>query len=260
MPSLPTHLPSGSPCRPPQAEEEATGDCQAVALTLWAQPRGGPQALFIHSFSLSLSLSLWLREQAQWLGKFRWRAQPCLPGLLPNPGCCLGSSCHSQPLNPWKPALCAPCPCLGLRNSHPFQSRGVGGWGSKGGQGKGCEACPSHHPSPLSTEQSHGFWYPPVPFLLQAPFSRVVELHGGLGRAGVPERASTWHVSEATETLPQCILPHRAGFQGFFKAAGENLATVEKLTRSFHAVYMVLFLSFLPLKRKTQKNVSDLCT
>ena len=81
-----------------------------------------------------------------------------------------------------------------------------------------------------------------------------------LGRAGVPERASTRRVSEATETLPQCILPHRAGFQGFFKAAGENLATVEKLTRSFHVVYMVLFLSFLPLKRKTQKNASDLCT
>ena len=75
----------------------------------------------------------------------------------------------------------------------------------------------------------------------------MVELRGGPGRAGVPERASTRRVSEATETLPQCILPHRAGLQGFFKAADENLATVEKLTRSFHAVYMVLVLSLFYL-------------
>lgn len=81
----------------------------------------------------------------------------------------------------------------------------------------------------------------------KTPFSQVVELRGGPGRAGVPERVSMRRVSEATETLPQCILPHRAGLQGFFKAADENLATVEKLTRSFHAVYMVLFLSLFYL-------------
>ena len=109
----------------------------------------------------------------------------------------------------------------------------------------------------MSTEQSHRFCYPPpVLFLLQSPFSQVVGLREGRGR--VPEWASTQHVREATETLPNCILPHRAGFQRFFKAADETLATVEKLTKSFHAVYMVLFLSFLPLKWKTQKNTPDL--
>ena len=36
-------------------------------------------------------------------------------------------------------------------------------------------------------------------------------------------------------------------FKDFFKAAGENLATVEKLTKSFHAVYMILFLSLFYL-------------
>ena len=112
----------------------------------------------------------------------------------------------------------------------------------------------------MSTEQSHRFRYPhPVLFLYQTLFSQVVGLREGRGR--VPERASTQHVREAVETLPNCILPHRAGFQRFFKAADEILATVEKLTKSFHTMYMILFLSlsFLPLKRKTQKNLSDLC-
>ena len=60
---------------------------------------------------------------------------------------------------------------------------------------------------------------------------------------------------EAAETLPNCILPHRAGFQRFFKAADEILATVEKLTKSFHTMYMVLFFSlFFTFKKKNPEK------
>ena len=75
------------------------------------------------------------------------------------------------------------------------------------------------------------------------------------GRGRVPEQASTQHVREAMETLPNCILPHRAGVQSFFKAADETLATVEKLTKSFRTVYMFLFLSlFFTFKKKNPEK------
>lgn len=146
------------------------------------------------------------------------------PRSPPQPWLLLG---FQPPLPAPQPVEAGPVlalPCLGLRNSHPFQSRGVGGGGgSKGRQGKGREACPSRHPSPLSAEQSHGFWYPPqFCSFSKLRFPGWWSCVGALGRAGVPERANTRRVSEATETLPQCILPHRAGFQGFFKAAGEK--------------------------------------
>lgn len=120
------------------------------------------------------------------------------------------------------PVLALPMPWIKKLTSISVPGGG-GWWGSKGRQGKGREACPSRHPSPLSAEQSHGFRYPPqFCSFSKLRFPGWWSCVGAPGRAGVPERANTWRVSEATETLPQCILPHRAGFQGFFKAAGEK--------------------------------------
>lgn len=72
--------------------------------------------------------------------------------------------------------------------------------------------------------------------------------------------APQWAVTEDAETPPYRILPHRGGFQGFFRAAEQNLDTAEKLAKD-SMLYMVcptpsLSLSLI-FKKKVQKDGSE---
>lgn len=139
------------------------------------------------------------------------------PGFCPSPWLLLRSGCHSSPLVPWKLTLHSSCPCLLLPgNSHLSQSQGRGGTGEDG-QEKGAWGSvhpPSQDPQNKATDS--------VILLQFCSFSslsptRCQDCTGAReevsGRAGVPERASTWHASEATEALPHCVLPHGAVFR-----------------------------------------------
>lgn len=211
----------GGPCHCP-AGGGAVGDCQAVALALWAQPVGGsgPRALSIrtHYFCLSLSPCLFVTESGGPAaeGSFGGGGPALPPSFCPSPWLLLWSSSTPSPLVPWKLALHSSCPCLLLPgNSHPFQSQGRGG---RGEDGQVNRVWGSVHPPPrIHRTKPRIPLSSPVLFLLQPQSLQVSGLQGPRGevsgQAEVPEQAGTWHVSEATETLPHCILPHGAVFR-----------------------------------------------
>lgn len=128
------------------------GDCQAVALALWAQlpgaPSPGPSCTHDpSSVSSPLSLGVW------------GRAAP--------------------PLTPRTPALPFSCPMPSATRKPPISAPGQGqaGHGWMSGRGVG-----SVRPTPVPAEQSHGFRYsPPVLFLFQPRFHPASGLHGSWG-------------------------------------------------------------------------------
>lgn len=159
---------------------------------------------------------------------------------------------------PWSseacPALVLPIPsATGNLVPIPFPSQagaeGRGWVAVKGVQGS---VLRPHPPYPQNKATGSASLSSSVP----SPASVLPGVGTAWGQGG--ERAAR-SLSGAVAPLPQCILPLGGCFQGFFKAADSNLATVEKLTKSFHAVHGSLSLSFLLLKRKTQKDASGLC-
>lgn len=171
--------------------------------------------------------------------------QPCLPSPFPH---------HAQ----------FPFPLGSLPGSHlahalypqvtcTHYNLRAGAGGARTGQWKERATPPVIHSFPQDPQhKASGFHSFSSLSSHQAPQGPKV----GRGQARIPEGASSRQVSKATETPPHCILPHRGGFQGFFQATDENLATVEKLTKSFHAVHGFSF-SFLKPRKMYQICVNE---
>lgn len=136
---LPSQLPPAPPVVPKAGDRRpcscpagggATGDCQAVALALWARPLGGPgpRALFYtDSLLLSLSLSLFVTESGGpgAKGILGGGGPALLPKFLSHPGCCFGPAATPSPVVPVEacPALVSPMPST-TGTSHALQSWG----------------------------------------------------------------------------------------------------------------------------------------
>lgn len=256
LPTAPQVVPADSPRQETEALQLSCqlwghGDCQAVALALWAWRLGGPgpRALFYtYPRLLSLSLCLFVTESGGPVaGGSLGGDQPCLPSLRPSPW--LFCFCSAATPSPPVPVGAGPVLTLPMPSRPrslvpmPFPLQG-GRRGARADKWTGVRLV-LHAPPPASTEQSHGFRCPPVLLLLQPQFYQVSGLHRGRGgeRWGqVPEQA------QPRGRGPSALLhlTSRGCFQGFFKAADSNLATVEKLTKSFHAVHgsFSLFFTF----------------
>ena len=111
----------------------------------------------------------------------------------------------------------------------------------------------------MSTEQSHRFHYPPpVLFLLQTPFSQVVGLREAGGGSLSELALSMWG-------RPRKLCPTASYLTGlvFRDSSRQQMKFLPRLRNwqkaSILCTWFSFSLSFLPLKRKTQKNASDLC-
>ena len=111
----------------------------------------------------------------------------------------------------------------------------------------------------MSTEQSHRFRYPPpVLFLLQTPFSQVVGLREAGGGSLSELALSMWG-------RPRKLCPTASYLTGlvFRDSSRQQMKFLPRLRNwqkaSILCTWFSFSLSFLPLKRKTQKNISDLC-
>lgn len=150
---------------------------------VWAP---GPFFMYPLLLSFSLSPRLFVTESGGpaaggGQGSLGGRSPAPPPSFCPLPWLMLRSSCHSEPPCPMEagPALLLPMPST-TRKLAPGKYQGRGRRG-KDGQEKG--AWGSVHPLPPgSTEQSHGFRYPPVSFLLQPQSHQVSGLRRGPGR------------------------------------------------------------------------------
>lgn len=111
----------------------------------------------------------------------------------------------------------------------------------------------------MSTERSHRFHYPPpVLFLLQTPFSQVVGLREAGGGSLSELALSMWG-------RPRKLCPTASYLTGlvFRDSSRQQMKFLPRLRNwqkaSILCTWFSFSLSFLPLKRKTQKNISDLC-
>lgn len=143
------------------------------------------------------------------------------------------------------------CPALFL--SHAFCHQETTHFSPRAGAGRArmdewqeCRLCPSH-PSPRRTK-------PRIPLLPSSfvPFSTSVP----------PSVRTAWELGSLLEPAlgvgarprklhPYHVLPHGGALQGCSRAAGSNLATVEKLTKSSRAVHGSLDLSLFLIFNKT---------